>query len=395
VAPVKALQTPGSGGPERQQQEDETRKVWAFESAVEKALWWVLRSTIGRALRLVLSLWRRSSAFRITAYVSVVALAVVGIVFTGVRTYENRHERIQVGPGTYELSPRGDRFSVYTSKGIEVWDLEEQQRIGVIRDEDQDLDFMSPDGRLLAGQVQHGKYPEYTFEDIRIRRVKDGSEVRMIDTREGVGWPEWSPDGELLAAATMGTVRVWRVRDGSLLAIIEGYHPTRDSLSPIVWAPDGGFLATKGDRGGISLWNVGSGRHIRTLDGKFESGISFSPDGRLFAEGGPTVKLRSMTDGRLVRELRSRGPSGPVYSGPVLAFSRDGELVATGGVDGWVRLWRVDDGKLLKTYSGHGYNETDHTSSVLAVAFFPDGRHIASYGSDETVRIWPVEEGDL
>jgi hypothetical protein len=31
--------------------------------------------------------------------------------------------------------------------------------------------------------------------------------------------------------------------------------------------------------GGISLWNAGSGRHIRTLDGKFASGISFSPDG--------------------------------------------------------------------------------------------------------------------
>jgi len=101
-----------------------------------------------------------------------------------------------------------------------------------------------------------------------------------------------------------------------------------------------------------------------------------------------------MADGHLVRELKSGERSGSVYSSSVLAFSPDGELMATGGIDGKVRLWQVDDGELLRTHSSHGYNEIDHTSSVLAVAFFTDGRHIASYGSDETVRIWPVEERD-
>jgi WD40 repeat protein len=186
-----------------------------------------------------------------------------------------------------------------------------------------------------------------------------------------------------------------RVRDRRLLASIEGYPPLEDDPAPIVWSPDGSFLATRGARGGISLWDVTSGRHLRTLDGNFESGISFSPDGRLFAEGGTPVKLRSMTDGSVVRELRSGEPSGPVYTSSVLAFSPGGELMATGGPDGRIRLWRVNDGKILKTYSKHAHDETDDTSSVLAVAFFPDGRHIASHGSDETVRIWPVEDDAL
>ena len=158
---------------------------------------------------------------------------------------------------------------------------------------------------------------------------------------------------------------------------------------------DGHIFAATTIDDGVQLWDVMSGRHLRTLYGDFESGISFSPDGRLFAEGGTPVKLRSMTDGNVVRELRSDDPAGPVYTSSVLAFSPGGELLATGGADGRIWLWRVNDGKLLKTYSKHGYNETDYTSSVLALAFFPDGRHIASYGSDETIRIWPVEDGSL
>jgi WD40 repeat protein len=102
-----------------------------------------------------------------------------------------------------------------------------------------------------------------------------------------------------------------------------------------------------------------------------------------------------MTDGSVVRELRSGEPAGPAYTSSVLAFSPGGELMATGGADGRIRLWRVNDGKILKTYSKHAHDETDDTSSVLAAAFFPDGRHIASHGSDETVRIWPVEDEAL
>jgi hypothetical protein len=125
---------------------DRDEKAWAFESAVEKALWWMLRSTLGRALRLMLPLWRGSKIFRISSYAGAGILMTAGIAFTSVRTYENRHASIHVGPGAYELSLRGDRFSIYTPKGIEVWNLDKRRRIGTVRDGDQTPDFMSPDG---------------------------------------------------------------------------------------------------------------------------------------------------------------------------------------------------------------------------------------------------------
>jgi hypothetical protein len=108
---------------------DRDEKAWAFESAVEKALWWMLRSTLGRALRLMLRLWWGSKIFRIMSYAGAGILVTAGIAFTSVRTYENRHASIHVGPGAYELSLRGDRFSTYTPKGIEVWNLDRRRRI--------------------------------------------------------------------------------------------------------------------------------------------------------------------------------------------------------------------------------------------------------------------------
>ena len=292
------FRTPESGGPKRG---DRDEKAWAFESAVEKALWWMLRSTLGRALRLMLRLWQGSKLFRITSYAGAGILVIAGIILTSVRAYENRHASIHVGPGAYGLSPRGDRFSVCTPKGIEVWNLEKRRLIGTVRDTDQTPHFMSPEGRLLACGVQQGEYPEHTVEDVRIRRTQDGSVVRVIDTAKDTGWPVWSPDGESIAVLTPDTIQVVRVRDGMLLTSIEGYPPLAYDPVPIVWSPDGGFLAMKSKRGGIALWDVTSGRYLRTLEGEFESGISFSPDGWLFAEGGAPVKLsgpiRNFLDG--------------------------------------------------------------------------------------------------
>jgi WD40 repeat protein len=48
-----------------------------------------------------------------------------------------------------------------------------------------------------------------------------------------------------------------------------------------------------------------------------------------------------------------------------------------------VRLWRVADGALLRTLEGH-------TSSVWGVAFSPDGQTLASGSGDETVRLWKL-----
>ncbi|NEQ77808.1 MAG: hypothetical protein F6K23_35210 [Okeania sp. SIO2C9] len=63
-----------------------------------------------------------------------------------------------------------------------------------------------------------------------------------------------------------------------------------------------------------------------------------------------------------------------------VAFSPDGEIIATASSDNMVKLWSRH-GKLLQTLTGH-------QSSVFGVAFSPDGETIASASRDNTVKLW-------
>ena len=91
--------------------------------------------------------------------------------------------------------------------------------------------------------------------------------------------------------------------------------------------------------------------------------------------GLPLAQAQESAD-RLKRTLE--GHTDPVYA---VAWSRDGQTIATAGFDGTVRLWNAASRKQIKRLEGH-------TKLVLAVAFSPDGTRVVSGSLDKTARIW-------
>ena len=125
---------------------------------------------------------------------------------------------------------------------------------------------------------------------------------------------------------------------------------------------------------------------LRTLTGHKHAvfSVAFSPNGQLLASGSNdnALKLWQVQDGGAQLLNTLTGHKNSVLS---VAFSPNGQLLASGSYDDTIKLWQVQDGgaQLLNTLTGH-------KNTVNSVAFSPNGQLLASGSWDNTIKLWQV-----
>jgi WD40 repeat protein len=311
------------------------------------------------------------------------------------------------GRAPLAFSPDGKRLvsaaplplNAETDSDAKVWNAATGQDLATLQGHTDRLTSVafSPDGKRVATASKD--------QTIKIWEADTGQEVFTL---KGQNCVAFSPDGNLAAVSDANTVKIWNADN------FQDVHRfkwglgggTKAALS-VAFSANGKRLAACRMNSAPIVWDTEKGQEVRALgsaavanfllrDGQPTlTRLAYSPDGqRLAISWGveqsrgdihPAVMVIDPDKNKVLLSLK--GDSNGVTS---VAFSPDGNYLATGSKDWTVRLWEPSTGKELRilerptTPGGH---------PILSVAFSPDSQRLAGAGGG--LKVWDTQTGRL
>jgi WD40 repeat protein len=240
---------------------------------------------------------------------------------------------------------------------------------------------ISPDGRFLAaGSGAQNNLGELKIWDLKTRRelaLLEGHRPGNPDHAWGVSGLAFSPDNQTLASAGYdGRLILWDTQTWRLKVNLKGHTGW---LRCVSFSHDGKRIATGSDDERVIIWDAVDPKIEQTITPHIDVvyDVAFSRDDSTLAIGG--------WNGAMTWDLAAGQPRGLGHLGKIsaVAFSADGERIATAGADELVKVWS-------STLEAQSASWTEHRGLVESAAFSPDGRLLATASNDQTILLWDI-----
>ena len=313
---------------------------------------------------------------------------------------QNRFENHRGIVNQVSFGPNGEMIASASGDGtLRLWNIDGKELEVIWEHRSRLLNTsFSPNGKIIAS-VGEDRF-------VRLWTLGGQEIITLARHKEPITSLEFSPDGtSIISSGEDGLIKLWNL-DGSVIRTIKGHN---GKVKSATFSPNGRMIASSGEDGFIKLWNFDGQEIIKIKDNQdalTADSIIFSPDGKsifsIYEVG--DIKIWNI-DGSLFGEF-SVGDSISC-----LSFSPDGEVIAIGNNEGFVKIlrgWRdmpfafnipipselsIEFGitsKRLSTYFLTQNSTTlgKHRDRVSSISFSPDGKTIASSSSDSSVKLW-------
>ncbi|OAY36004.2 WD40 repeat-containing protein HOS15 isoform X2 [Manihot esculenta] len=193
---------------------------------------------------------------------------------------------------------------------------------------------------------------------------------------------DWRNNLSFASSSTDNMIYVCKVGDTRPVKTFAGHQ---GEVNCVKWDPTGSLLASCSDDITAKIWSMKQDKYVHDLreHSKEIYTIRWSPTGPgtnnpnqqlvlASASFDSTVKLWDVELGKLICSLN--GHRDPVYS---VAFSPNGEYLASGSLDRCVNIWSLKEVKIVKTYTGNG--------GIFEVCWNKEGDKIAACFANNTV----------